>query len=388
MIEFSDWVLPVSPDQTCTAIYDRFANEPGLVALPIVSHGVALGLCTRTEFILKLAHTFGRALYGNKSALALAERAPLTVDVTTPLEDVKHKVIAGDKLIEAFIVTRDGAYAGIGTSMSLIRASLIKAQDDAIALQQAASAARSANTAKSEFLANMSHELRTPLNAIIGFAEIMQREMFGPLPPRYRDYAGDIYNSGTQLLSIVNDVLDMAKVESGRFVMSEEDVNLAELIRDVVRLTDTLAVTAGVTLVQEVDSTLPLLCGDRRLLRQILLNLISNGIKFTPFGGTVTVRAGSMINGGMHLTVVDTGIGISKEDLARVVAPFEQVQSTQARNHQGTGLGLPLVKAFTELHQGTLVLESELGIGTIAKVLLPAMRCHPGSSGLDEMAAS
>ncbi|MGH6929568.1 MAG: PAS-domain containing protein, partial [Dongiaceae bacterium] len=226
-------------------------------------------------------------------------------------------------------------------------------------------AARAANAAKSEFLAHMSHELRTPLNSIIGFSEIMKTELLGPIgTPKYKSYAIDIHDSGTHLLNLINDLLDLAKIEAGRSELYEENCDLAQIIAASVHLLAEPAQRAGVTLSQHCDPTLPLLRGDERKIRQILLNLLSNAIKFTPAGGGVSVRARLLGDGAVTMSVADTGIGIPPDQIERVMEPFTQVEHVLSRSYAGTGLGLPLCKELAQLHGGTLVLTSIVGAGT------------------------
>jgi two-component system cell cycle sensor histidine kinase PleC len=231
--------------------------------------------------------------------------------------------------------------------------------------------AEGANQAKSEFLANMSHELRTPLNAINGFSEIMLAEMFGPLgDDRYRAYAQDILSSGQHLLALINDILDMSKIEAGKMSLSFEPVCVEEVGEEAVRLIRTRAEAAGLELTFELPA-LPDIEADYRAVKQILLNLLSNAVKFTPRGGRVAVRAEPDGEEGVRLLVQDTGIGIAPEDLARLARPFEQIESQQAKTQQGTGLGLALSKALVEMHGGALELESTPGRGTTVCVRLP-----------------
>jgi len=235
--------------------------------------------------------------------------------------------------------------------------------------------AQSANLAKSQFLANVSHELRTPLNAILGFSEIMKDEILGPLgSAQYRGYAADIHDSGTLLLSVINDLLDLSKIEAGKYELHEEDCTPAAILRDAIRLVAERADAAGVGIRQRVPAGLPGLRADGRLVKQILLNLLTNAIKFTPAGGTITLGAEVAAEGGLSLTVTDTGIGIPLDQMERVLQPFIQVESIMTRSHTGTGLGLPLCKALAELHGARLLLASEIGHGTTATIAFPAER--------------
>jgi signal transduction histidine kinase len=245
-------------------------------------------------------------------------------------------------------------------------------------LQKAKEAADTANRTKSEFLANMSHELRTPLNAIMGFSEVIKDEMFGDVSvPQYAEYARDIHNSGAHLLEIINDILDLSKVEAGRFELAEEDVDIAEVVAAVQQLVKGRAEAKGIVLTDRLADGLPRLHADRRTLKQMLLNLLSNGIKFTPSGGSVRIDGTVAANGGIRLAVSDTGIGIAPEHLGKVLEPFGQVDSPLAREHQGTGLGLPLVKAMVELHGGRLELDSAEGRGSTVALCFPPRRSLP-----------
>lgn len=231
--------------------------------------------------------------------------------------------------------------------------------------------AEAANQAKSEFLANMSHELRTPLNAINGFSEIMATEMFGPLGDgRYREYSQDILNSGQHLLALINDVLDMAKIEAGKMQMHFERVDLAELCQDAERLMRGKAQEAEIQLISDVSPD-ALVQADYRALKQVMLNLLSNALKFTPRGGRVSIKAG-VEAGWAFLSVSDNGIGISAEDLPRLAQPFEQVETKHARATQGTGLGLALTKSLIEMHQGRFEMTSEPGEGTTVTIIIPS----------------
>jgi two-component system cell cycle sensor histidine kinase PleC len=242
--------------------------------------------------------------------------------------------------------------------------------------------AEDANRAKSEFLANMSHELRTPLNAINGFSEMMTTEMYGKLgDPRYKEYAQDILSSGQHLLALINDILDMAKIEAGKLNLRFERVDLEDVTEDVVRLMRNRAETAGLTVSLELQPGLPEVEADYRAVKQVLLNLLSNALKFTPRGGQVKVRAELIGDRGqpnadrVRVEVVDTGIGVSKEDLARLARPFEQIESQHSKTTQGSGLGLALTKSLIEMHQGRFELSSEgLGCGTVAGFTIPVKR--------------
>ena len=243
------------------------------------------------------------------------------------------------------------------------------------ALHQAKEAADGANRAKSQFLATMSHELRTPLNAIIGFAEIMQHEVMGPVGnAQYRSYITDIHVSGTHLLQLINDILDLTKAEAGKLELNEETVDLAEVIRSVVRMSRGSIEKGGLTTNIDPMAGLPLLRADERKTRQVFFNLIGNAAKFTPAGGHIDIRGRFDPQDGMRITVADTGIGIAAENLQRVFEPFVQIDNSLSRQQPGTGLGLPAVKAIMELHGGSLELRSVAGVGTEATAIFPPER--------------
>lgn len=237
--------------------------------------------------------------------------------------------------------------------------------------------AETANRAKSDFLANTSHELRSPLNAIIGFADLMRGQLFGPLAPQYLEYANDIHVSGTHLLSIINDILDLAKIEAGKIDLAEDVTEISRVVGAAIRLVVEAAERGRIAITTDLHPDLPMIWADERRLRQILLNLLTNAVKFTQPGGKVLVRARTDDSGGVVLEIADTGIGIRPEDMERALSAFGQVDGSLGRKFDGTGLGLPLTRQLTELHGGRFVIESEVGKGTIVRITLPVSRVVP-----------
>jgi len=241
--------------------------------------------------------------------------------------------------------------------------------------QLAKNEAERASKAKSEFLSSMSHDLRTPLNAIIGFSDMMRAKTFGPLGNAHYDaYADDIYNSGEHLISLINDILDLSKIEAGKYDLVEQPLDVSVLIQACFRQVKNMADTSGLTLTATVAPDLPHLRGDKRVLTQILNNLLSNAIKFTEDGGKIAVTAKVDESNGIAISVEDTGIGMSKEGIDKALRPFEQADTTHSRNHEGTGLGLPLCINFMKLHGGNITVQSELGKGATVTARFPAKR--------------
>ena len=242
-------------------------------------------------------------------------------------------------------------------------------------LRAAKEEAESASRAKTAFLANMSHELRTPLNAVIGFAEIFDMELFGPIgDKKYREYAQDIRASGRHLLDVINNILDLTKIEGGHLVLDEQGIDVTNLMAACERIVASEARKRELTL-EVVPPDNPLvISADPVRLKQVLFNLLWNAIKFTPAGGSVMVTAHMATDGSAILAVADTGIGMREEDIPTALQPFQQIRSSWDKKHEGTGLGLTLTKAIIELHGGTLALESAPGYGTTATVTLPAWR--------------
>jgi protein-histidine pros-kinase len=239
---------------------------------------------------------------------------------------------------------------------------------------------REANRLKSEFLANMSHELRTPLNAVIGFAEIIHDGRAGAVSDEQREYLGDILNSSRHLLRIINDILDLAKIEAGRITLRPEPVDLGRIVREVGDILRSTTSTRSMVLTTEIDADLSEIVADPSRLKQILYNYLSNALKFTPEGGRITVRALAEEDDQFRVEVEDEGIGIADDDVPRLFIEFQQLDSSPAKRYQGTGLGLALTKRIAEAHGGRVGVRTEVGVGSTFFVVLPRTMHIPSSA--------
>jgi cell cycle sensor histidine kinase DivJ len=339
----------------------------------------------------------GRINYASPAAVSLLGRTPEEMDGLAPsslvhAEDLKAMQAA---FIEASYFGRaaaaevrmkrkDGAFIWVETrcrpaqqadgqaaDIVAVTRDIAERKAHELALVEARDQAEEANRAKSRFLANMSHELRTPLNAIIGFSEVMTHEMFGPVgSAKYLEYTRLIHESGSHLLELINGILDMSKIEAGKFELSEEIFPLEDTVQSAVRFVKLQADRAGVVLKAHVAANARSIFADKRAVKQILINLLTNGVKFTPRGGEVLATC-MLGTSGIAIVVRDTGVGIAPLDLERLGKPFEQVAGEHVRAKEGTGLGLALVKALAAMHGGEATIESEFGEGTIVRVHLP-----------------
>ena len=283
--------------------------------------------------------------------------------------------VAGARDQKAAAALKVGAVDAIAEPDALRDVTLITLQHEN---SRAVKKANEAATAKSDFLANMSHELRTPLNAIIGFSEMMSSQLLGPLGNKqYHEYSHDIHTSARHLLSVINDILDVAKIEAGKLELLEDATDPLKLAVSVQRLMIERAENAGLKLKLSLPSKLPLIYADQRKLKQVLINLLANSVKFTPSGGTVELAGGVNDVGDFEFVVMDTGIGMSEEDIPKAFEPFAQIDSTLSRQFDGTGLGLPLAQGLIRLHGGELEMTSDPGKGTSVKCVLPGSRILP-----------
>ncbi|GAA0556165.1 sensor histidine kinase [Rhizomicrobium electricum] len=369
---------PISEDATCAEVYEMLHAPGAPRAAAVVDYdGRVLGLINRLRFLSKYAQRFIPELYGRRSIMALANPYALVLDENMRVSEVAATITEDhpDALRECFVITQGGKYLGIGTSEELVKAkmALLAAREEQ--LNAAMVAADDADRTRSNFLALMSHELRTPLNAIIGFSEVIAGEMFGPHSvKRYGDYANDILGAGRHLLALINDILDLSKIDAGHLELHSEPVDLCALLQDAVKFLAGRAADGKVRLCLAMPDELPPVRADALRLKQVLLNLLSNAVKFTLPDGTVTIGACVAANGGVEISVADTGIGMAPDEIPIALEPFRQVSSPHARNVEGTGLGLSLAKALTERHGGTLSIESKRDVGTTVRIHLPPGR--------------
>ncbi len=298
-----------------------------------------------------------------------------------PLPSQKSAIIANDgKRIDVELDASSLMYGDKRILQLIIRDISARVQIEEF-LEHAKEEAEYASQLKGTFLANMSHELRTPLNAVIGFSEVIKKQMLGPIgTEKYLEYAEDIRASGAHLLDLINDILDFSKIESGETSIKEEDIEIDILVNECVRLTQQRAIENDINIKLEFDPLLPQVYGDRRMLKQILINLLTNAIKFTPSGGRIITSVKHPESEGLTISVSDNGIGIKSDDIPKALTPFVQIDCEDNRKYQGTGLGLPLSKNLAEMHDGKLELESKYGEGTVASLVLPESRVRQNAA--------
>ncbi|HEV2672957.1 MAG TPA: ATP-binding protein [Aliidongia sp.] len=367
------------PSASCGEAYRVLADDLELPGLAIIEDGRIVGSIDRHSLLSTFARPVVRDVYERRPIALLMDRAPLIVGPETSISELSER-IGRDKpsaLMSGFIIADDGRFVGIGSVLDILRLQVAESRQRGLELEAARAEAVRADAAKSQFLAHMSHELRTPLNAVIGFADIIQSEMFGTGEAawkRYKDYAGDIGASGRFLLEVINDILDLSKAAAGKAELREDRVSVATLLIGVDRFFRERARDAGLALDMRIPDQDIELWADETKLKQVALNLVSNAVKFTPAGGRINVSMALQADGQLRLTVADTGIGIAESDLARIFEPFIQLDSSLSRRHAGTGLGLPLARSFVELHGGTLDVASRPNAGTTVTVLLPSSR--------------
>ncbi len=365
-----------------TALRRRFEDISGLVSDWVWETDASRRLTYASMRILELLHIHPCELLGRRfdeiGRFVGADGLPVELDWQAPFRDIAfemedrrgechHFLVSGVPVFEEAsgrLVGMRGTAQDV-TTRKRTEAELIRAKEEADL----------ANRAKTHFLTCMSHELRTPLNVIIGFSDLLRQQMFGPLgSPRYTEYVDSIHASGQHLLDLINDLLDISVIEAGRLELREEEIEPTALAETCLGLMRPKAERAGVRLVSDIVPAVPNLYADRRRVRQVLLNTLSNAIKYTAEGGEVRLRVACDGEGGLVMTVTDTGIGMSDDEVARALLPFARSGEAMLRNAEGTGLGLYLSRNLMELHGGTLTIESEQGVGTKVQARFPPER--------------
>jgi two-component system, cell cycle sensor histidine kinase PleC len=361
----------------CNSHFQRLHKLPDSAVAPGTSYETVIEVGSMPEVRTRLQETGAQvpgartfeAQLDDGSWLHISERRTKDggyVSVGTDITRIKeheHKLVDNDHRLRATVTD-------LKRSQTALERQAVELADLAEKYSQERNRAEEANAAKSKFLANMSHELRTPLNAIIGFSEIMGSGMFGTLgSDKYQEYCHDILTSGQYLLEVINDILDMSKIEAGRMKLDMEPLDLSKALAESLRVVSGRAEDKDLTLDTDIESTISVL-GDRRAVKQIIVNLLSNAVKFTPDHGKVLVR-GQMLHDSIVLLIADTGIGIAPDSLRRLGKPFEQVESQLTKTYQGSGLGLAIARSLTHLHGGSMRLRSRLGVGTVVRIVLP-----------------
>lgn len=367
----------VAPDVACDHVLDYFNNDQDLLIISVLKDGRLVGLVYRVDFMQNLATRFGFAVYSKRPIGDLMNDAPLIVDSSDSLDSLINTLVTNDvqALLTGFAICRGEEYLGAGTVLSLLQAQNHRAQKKSQKMLKAKNIAEEANRSKSIFLANMNHELRTPLNAIIGFTEIMQKGIYGPIvQDQYIEYIDIVNNSGNHLLNTINAILEMSKIEAGMLELKEDDADILEIIECAKRMVQPMADKKEIDVTCQGRPDIPLIMGDQGILRQVMLNLLSNAIKFSKPKTKVKIAAYLSEAGMVVIEVIDQGIGIAQQDMEKILLPFYQVDGSHSRAEEGTGLGLSIVKDYLDLHEAEFEIKSQLGVGTEISILFPQHR--------------
>jgi len=371
-------IVVLSSELPVSEVAKVMAEERIGTAMMADRDGRLIGIISERDIIRWIAENGGDI--GNLRAGALMSRSLITCAPDTDLEDVLR--LMSENTIRHLPVMRGGEVVGLisvrdvlDLQRELFVADMERRKQTEAAMRQAKEEAELASRTKTEFLANMSHELKTPLNAIVGFSESLKTEAFGPLgSPQNRDFVAEIHRSGQHLLEIINDILDISRIETGARRPADSRIDIGRMVGSCLRLIAERARDAEVAICFEPPSCTAELVGDGRMVKQMLMNLLDNAVKFTPGGGAVTLRATTAVEGGMALSVSDTGIGMPPDSIDKVLAPFGQIDGSLSRKFGGTGLGLALVNAMMRVHDGAVEIDSAPGAGTTVTLRFPAPR--------------
>ena len=369
-------IEPIADSVPCGEVLKRLLDEPDRPGLPVIAGDRVLGLAARSRLLQIFANPLHRATCERRPIRLVMDAEPMLVQAEWDVDAVSERIATDHRkaLHEGFIIVRGDAYVGLGSAQDLLDLAVAKARQSVRDIDRARRDAITASAAKSEFLASMSHELRTPLNAILGFSQMLELDIGGALPPRQREYVSHIRASGTLLLDLVNDILDLARVEAGQSDLREERVSLSTALEKCLRLSGPRIQAKGHHIIVECARRGIDILADTRRIEQIMLNLFTNAVKYTPDDGSIRVRINLDDIGRPGFQVLDNGIGIAQEHLKRILEPFARVESAYVRETEGSGVGLALAKQLIDLHGGTLDITSTLGVGTVVEVRFPAAR--------------
>lgn len=371
------YVEPAKEDDHCENVYDRFRADTELLAIPVIANDKPIGLLKRLDFLVQLADRFGRPLYSKQPVTTLMDDAPVIINSSMKIDELNKKFVTTNQhaLQEGFIVVNHGKYIGVGSAFTLLQANMLNAERKVKEISKARKIVEEASQSKSEFLANMSHELRTPLNAIIGFTDLILNYKKTEIKcESVIDYIGDIHGSGKHLLGMINNILDISRIESGKFDLMESIECPNELIDQVVRLIKPSAMTKKIDFQVNYLENDDLINIDAQLISQVLINLATNAIKFSPNDTKVTVSVKQDSLSGTSFIIKDQGPGIPVDKIDEMLKPFSQIDGAFVRNHEGTGLGLPIVKSYVEAHNGQFNIVNGPEGGAIASVYFTPAR--------------
>mgnify|MGYP003987329859 FL=1 len=373
-----DRIITMSCHLPVLTVSKVMAKERIGTVMMVDDAGALAGILSERDIIRLVSQDSGASI--DQPASALMTTSLVTCTPETDLEDVLS--LMSEHTIRHLPVMRDGELAGLisvrdvlDAQRDMFVADLQRQTQAAEAMKLAKEKAEIANRTKTEFLANMSHELKTPLNAIVGFSESLVTDTFGPIgSPKVKEYIEEIHSSGLHLLGIINDILDLSRIETGERLPAESDVDLRQTIENCLRLMSKRAVTAKIALTTDISQGLFGIRADARMVKQMLMNLLSNAVKFTPAGGSVTLKASLGDDRGLEIAISDTGIGIAEDQFETMLEPFSQADGSLTRQEEGLGLGLALVASMMLLHDGRLEIASELGRGTTATLHFDSSR--------------